>query len=561
MSTPQRFVIRHLSGSKANQVEEFPFAAFDEVTFGREADAAVTYDPDIDELVSREHLKITRDGDDTYSITDLGSRNGTFVNKIQVAGSASIRPGDTVQLGEGGPEFVFDAEPRPARETVIARPRSSKATTLSPSLASAAERAPEKAGVGRETVERIVTESHRQSQRKSTGLLLGVSAGVLALVAALFFFLRPEPQDVRGDVRTVVDSLAAAGPMSPAAITNAHGDAVVFIESSWKLLDANSDRQVYQRYEMTDLGNGQVTPLAVFVRLPDGQVEPFLELADPDGINQPIRSASTGSGFVVSQDGFILTNKHVVAGWNYPYFFPQGTFPAKMYPVTQDGQLGEPTVLQSPEQVGQWIPTRSVFYQQQQTGITNQSPLKGEPEIQVTFQNSDIPFEAEMERLSPRGDAATIKIDAQEPLHAVTLHDSYETSEVGEPVVIMGYPGISGIDVSVVQNTEAGGGGMVGTYVPRVTVTPANISSIHRSRNAAQGSNPNERVVSYSGFPDAYQLSTSETGNGNSGGPVFDDHGRVIGIFTYGRTMGSTNVTYAIPIKYGMDLMRATGTL
>ncbi|MEM0963433.1 MAG: trypsin-like peptidase domain-containing protein [Bacteroidota bacterium] len=570
MSTPQRFVIRHQTGSKANQVEEFPFHAFEELTIGRGGSTDVVYDADQDELVSREHAKITRDGEDTYAITDLGSRNGTFLNKVQVAGTATIRPGDRVQLGTDGPEFVFDAEPRPARETVVASGRSHKATTLSPSLAAATDRAPAKPGVGRETVERIVTESARQSQKSSTGMILGISAGVLALVAALFFFMRQDTDarisdaeataGARADsIEAATEAAANAEGMTPAQIAAEHGDAVVYIEATWKLIDAASDQQIYHRHQVLDLGDGQASPKAVFIRLPNGTVEPFIETADPNGINRPIRSQGTGTGFVISQDGFIMTNKHVVAGWNYPYFFPQGTFPAVVYSVTAQGEIDmqNPSVLQSPQEVGQWVPSQSVFYRQQQSGVTNFDPLKGVPELQVTFQNSDIPFEAELERVSPRGDAATIKIDAQEPLHALDLHDSYETTEVGEPVVVMGYPGISGFDISVVQNTEMGNGGQVGTVVPRPTVTPANISTIHRTR---QGSNPNEAVISASGFPDAYQLSTSETGAGNSGGPVFDEQGRVIGIFTYS-AQTDARVTFAIPIKYGMDLLRATGTL
>jgi S1-C subfamily serine protease len=51
-----------------------------------------------------------------------------------------------------------------------------------------------------------------------------------------------------------------------------------------------------------------------------------------------------------------------------------------------------------------------------------------------------------------------------------------------------------------------------------------------------------------------YQLTVNSTGAGNSGGPVFDDRGRVIGIFTSSNSL-DVKVTFAVPIRYGMELM------
>src|SRR6266436_8175285 len=112
----ERIVLRHLSGSKANQVEEFPLAHFQELTIGRDPSATVKYDPDRDDLVGRQHAKIVRDSanPNEFLITDVGSRNGTFVNKQRIVGTAKVVPGDVVQFGAGGPEFQFDLEPRPA---------------------------------------------------------------------------------------------------------------------------------------------------------------------------------------------------------------------------------------------------------------------------------------------------------------------------------------------------------------------------------------------------------------------------------------------------------------
>lgn len=113
---PDRIIVRHRSGSKANQIEEFPLAQYTVISIGRTATSSMKYDPDLDDLVSREHAKIRQDPDDPtcFTIEDLNSRNGTFVNKQRIAGATPIRLGDVVQLGPGGPEFEFDLEPRPA---------------------------------------------------------------------------------------------------------------------------------------------------------------------------------------------------------------------------------------------------------------------------------------------------------------------------------------------------------------------------------------------------------------------------------------------------------------
>ena len=57
----ERIVLRHLSGSKANQVEEFQLANFKEIIFGRDPSSTVKYDPDKDDLVGRQHAKVTQD--------------------------------------------------------------------------------------------------------------------------------------------------------------------------------------------------------------------------------------------------------------------------------------------------------------------------------------------------------------------------------------------------------------------------------------------------------------------------------------------------------------------
>ena len=104
----KNFVIRHLVGAKANQIEEFDFSRHNELTLGRSGDSDVQFDPEIDTVVSREHGKIVKDGPLAFTLIDNNSRNGIFVNKARVKGSTPIQPGDEVQLGSNGPVFLFD---------------------------------------------------------------------------------------------------------------------------------------------------------------------------------------------------------------------------------------------------------------------------------------------------------------------------------------------------------------------------------------------------------------------------------------------------------------------
>jgi DNA-binding NtrC family response regulator len=68
----------------------------------------------LDEKVSREHCAL-EEGPEGYRVRDLGSRNGTFLNGALVEGTAALRPGD--QLGVGESVLVFE----PSFEALRAR--------------------------------------------------------------------------------------------------------------------------------------------------------------------------------------------------------------------------------------------------------------------------------------------------------------------------------------------------------------------------------------------------------------------------------------------------------
>jgi sigma-B regulation protein RsbU (phosphoserine phosphatase) len=94
-----RLVVGAAADARVLGLDRLPF------TLGRGAERDLClHDP----LVSREHALIDRDADG-YFIRDLGSRHGTFVNGIPIAGTQSrLRKGDKIVLGTSPEPIVFE---------------------------------------------------------------------------------------------------------------------------------------------------------------------------------------------------------------------------------------------------------------------------------------------------------------------------------------------------------------------------------------------------------------------------------------------------------------------
>jgi pSer/pThr/pTyr-binding forkhead associated (FHA) protein len=101
-----RIIFRHITGSRATQVDIVPLGAHRELILGRAASAAVRFDPRRDIAVGRHHARIEPDAvPGTFRIVDLGSRNGTLLNGRPLMRPTTLQPGDIVRLGQDGPEM------------------------------------------------------------------------------------------------------------------------------------------------------------------------------------------------------------------------------------------------------------------------------------------------------------------------------------------------------------------------------------------------------------------------------------------------------------------------
>ncbi|PXA84607.1 protease [Nostoc sp. 3335mG] len=175
---------------------------------------------------------------------------------------------------------------------------------------------------------------------------------------------------------------------------------------------------------------------------------------------QTREAMSLGSGFIISADGYVVTNNHVIAG--------------------------DPN---SPQSKGATLES-----------VTVTLPDRTEYKAKVVGRDQ-------------AADLAVLKIEAPKPLPFVQFGDSTKT-RVGDWVIAIGNP-------------FALGG----------TVTAGIVSAIHRSI----GSGPYDRYIQ----------TDAAINSGNSGGPMFDMAGNVVGINSaiYSPSGGNVGIGFAIPAE------------
>ena len=589
----KRIVLKHISGSKANQVEEFPLHLFSEIIIGRDPSATVKYDPSRDDLVGRQHAKITPDpmNSTQFILSDLNSRNGTFVNKQRITGTTKLQLGDVVQLGAGGPELMFDLDPRPenfvaaTREGAFAFSNGAAATREAsafnlptPGVATAGSNpvngsggvftpplnsngavnsnsAPAK-GIGKATLERAIQQTKSESRKTlyaSVAALLVVTAMAMG---GITFWQRLRLNDVEKKNEVLKNELTTVAnkPKENVAadIAQKYSNGIAQIQMAWSLIHTPTSEKVYQQFVRNEyLGADGVTRrvlengaevLPAFV-LADNQVEPMLGLQKS---SLPIAGGGSGTGFVVSKDGLIVTNRHVAANWRSLYHFQERTFPAVL--LQSDGRPvlnnGVPVIISSARQLpNQWVPseTKQVF-----KGIVGRPVLEGRNDLlNVIFAKTQQPFKAEVAGISDQHDVATIKVTVGTNLPTLEINDNYDTIKQGDSVYVLGFPGASADPSKYITNLT---GGTSVAVIPDPTLTVGHITKLIRGKEAL-----GDKKI-FAG--DEYQLDIVATGAGNSGGPAFDEQGKVIGIYYAGFNLpGDAAMSFAVPIRYAKELI------
>ncbi len=586
-------IIKHSSGSKANQVEEFPLHHYSELILGRDSSSTVKYDPDIDDLVGRQHAKISRDPADEsgFLIEDTSSKNGTMVNGSKISGRQKLQPGDTVQLGPGGPQFTFDVEPRPAGATKATRiaevpgapaTRIANSSDVAPSLVTA----PAKTTVGKATVERMISSTVAET-KKEQGKKYGAIGAVAGLAVLLLFGvaigggywytqrqqsalqteLANKSAQIDSDaakLKSKMEEDKAAGGISAAEISDKYGKSVIFIQGSWQLINRESKSQIFHQFfpnnrevlskmYKQDYGKGPIIPeggnaIPAYVKTDNGY-EPLLTDVKSD-LSQPIGGAGyTCTGFIVTTDGFLLTNRHCSSPWKAQYSFP-GDYPRGIV-FAPDGSIAGAGV----EPPRDWIPdnTRSVGRQYTVSG-SGEGKFDAQQKLTVMLPGSDTRIEAQKIADSPRHDVAMLKISVPGNLPKVELFDSFDTIKKGEGLVIMGYPGGAPTVYAPLKSRNFLNEEPKFTIIPDPTVSVTSVGNIVKEVESADSSK-----VRQSDTGDTIRYAGGLTWGGNSGGPVFDMQGRVVAIHFAGMGVAGANQSgFAVPIRYGLQLFPGT---
>src|SRR5262249_39855210 len=182
----------------------------------------------------------------------------------------------------------------------------------------------------------------------------------------------------------------------------------------------------------------------------------WLTLEDQERQNIPVMEAGSGAGFVVSDQGFILTNKHVAAGRVIPYdglgHSKNSKHQGFVYPYAMKKGGSYDVVSLASQQIKdlqRWVPEDGgyVFDAREPIAIggdtDNRRVFQGRNDLlEVRFAGNRVSMQAALVRASTDSDAALVKIETGQSLRPVELSTA-DKVDVGDRVVVLGYPGIS----------------------------------------------------------------------------------------------------------------------
>lgn len=531
--------ITYHSGGKEGAPAELEMQPAVPVKLGRDPACAIAFDVS---SVSREHAQIEIDPSDSryLVIRDLGSTNKTFLNGAEITETVRLNVNDRVKLGRSGPEIQIDMDPRPPAATVIDRtaadlpatsadvplaatgseirtPTSTPTPAPAPTPATSMSSRPEPRGVGRETFEATVRDLEGRNKR-NLGLVGGV-LGVIVLAVAGYTIVkgRSGPEVTTTNPPAKVED---PGPKPPNAeeLSKEYGDSVAIIDVSWELEDATTRQPLYQRVFAY-----RGVLYRVYAKNKKGRLVPLLTSISSAGI--PITGRVRGTGFVI-EGGRILTNRHVMQPWK--------NYQGNQNQPSLELRNGDYYRIDAPDG---WIPAL-------EDGVTGD-----QTRVEVFVgKDATTPLRANFAKASDTHDVAYLTADVGQVKPLPLADPDEKAAPQGSPIVVMGFPTISAtrFDTKVDRGADSF---KVFRELPSFSVGTGIIQGIKKPNKMGAA----DEKTSDAG--DTYQMSNISISRGGSGSPVFGYGDKVIAIFAMAKSDSATTVTFAVPIKYAIELL------
>jgi serine protease Do len=219
------------------------------------------------------------------------------------------------------------------------------------------------------------------------------------------------------------------------------------------------------------------------------------ELTDEDG--DPVRIEYVGSGFLATDKGHVITNRHVAEPW---WKSPQSQFGFE----------------------GHFVHLEVVFPGRQPVVVDPRTIRLRKDEIDVAVFTVDA------------GDAPVLPLFAGDP-------DSLR----GERVVVLGYP--TGVNALLAKAEPE--------VLREVLAAATDLTSVIAELARRDGITPVATQGALNEVFDKQMVYDAGTTQGGSGGPVFGSAGTVIGVnFAVLQEFGSSN--FGVPIRHAAELLR-----
>jgi len=267
-----------------------------DMVLGRNPDTDLQFDPLKDLTVSGAHAAVSKT-DDGWSVRDLGSLNGTFVNGEKISNPAILRDQDRIQLGRNGPVVEF--------------------RLLSLAFASEAYQRPGKGG----------SERRRKGARRlwTTVVVLALTLIGVALLAVHSWrngqLYKTQVQAMQERIDSILD---ASGATADALQGRNQGLHDALTESRETLQRVRSDLEDARRAgNSAEIATLRVQLQEAQAALVRHQLAATLDFEAIEAANRRAvakvfvdfgSGTVTATAFAVRPDAILLTSRHVVAG-------------------------------------------------------------------------------------------------------------------------------------------------------------------------------------------------------------------------------------------------------